>query len=283
MPTQGYIPSAFFSDLVSIVSTMTTTGKYTKTQIITALDQAFNNANMGPAYVGCFEQVQTCLLNEIQATGDYSSVCPGPVAGCALIGSQNSTTLANTTAQTQTQAKALVAAGDVSLSNATSTLAVGTDAANAISTSTADISAASVTALPANATSTDSVMSDSTAEASSSSITSSDVTESSDPSTYTESSAPSSATATTEAPEVSSSADSSSSSETTFDAPISSSTPSSSDSETTRSTLPTTDGSGTSTNSTVPASTSSPETRFRLARRNGAFLRRGHGKIRLSH
>ncbi|CAD6565462.1 MAG: hypothetical protein CYPHOPRED_005637 [Cyphobasidiales sp. Tagirdzhanova-0007] len=96
----GYIPSAFFSDLVSIVSNLTTTGNYSKAQIITALDQAFNNANMGPAYVGCFEQVQTCLLNEITATGNYSSVCPGPVSGCELIGSQNSTSLANSTHST---------------------------------------------------------------------------------------------------------------------------------------------------------------------------------------
>lgn len=97
----GYIPSAFFSDLVSIVSNMTATGEYSKTQIITALDQAFNNANMGPAYVGCFAQVQDCILNEIQASGNYSSTCPGPVTGCELIGSQNSTTLANTTAEAQ--------------------------------------------------------------------------------------------------------------------------------------------------------------------------------------
>lgn len=100
----GYLPSAFFSDLVSIVSNMTATGEYSKTQIITALDQAFNNANMGPAYVGCFAQVQDCIVNEIQATGNYSSTCPGPVAGCELIGSQNSTTLANTTAEAEVAA-----------------------------------------------------------------------------------------------------------------------------------------------------------------------------------
>jgi hypothetical protein len=100
----GYLPSAFFSDLVSIISNMSATGKYSKTQLITALDQAFNNANMGPAYVGCFAQVQDCILSEIEATGNYSSTCAGPVAGCELIGSQNSTTLANTTAEAQVSA-----------------------------------------------------------------------------------------------------------------------------------------------------------------------------------
>lgn len=132
----GYLPSAFFSDLVSIISNMTATGEYSKTQLITALDQAFNNANMGPAYVGCFAQVQDCILNEIEATGNYSSTCPGPVTGCELIGSQNSTTLANTTAQAEVSAANATIASNTTdlptdeitaLANTTTVLPTGAD------------------------------------------------------------------------------------------------------------------------------------------------------------
>lgn len=132
----GYIPSAFFSDLVSIVSNMTTTGKYSKTQIITALDQAFNNANMGPAYVGCFEQVQTCLLDEITATGNYSSTCPGPVAGCQLIGSQNSTSLTNTTlsAAAQVSVSASAASSVIKASTAVTSVMTSTSADTEVKT-----------------------------------------------------------------------------------------------------------------------------------------------------
>lgn len=146
----GYLPSSFFSDLVSIISNMTATGEYSKTQLITALDQAFNNANMGPAYVGCFAQVQDCILNEIQSTGNYSSTCPGPVAGCELIGSQNSTTLANTTAA---DAEVVAAAA------ASNTTVLPTDEAFTISNSTLLPTATDANVTVAEVTATSSVAS----------------------------------------------------------------------------------------------------------------------------
>lgn len=141
----GYLPSAFFSDLVSIISNMSATGEYSKTQLITALDQAFNNANMGPAYVGCFAQVQDCILNEIESTGNYSTTCPGPVAGCELIGSQNSTTLANTTAEAEvpvSNTTALPTEEAITIANST-LLPTATEANVTMSETTATLSLSS--------------------------------------------------------------------------------------------------------------------------------------------
>lgn len=133
----GYLPSSFFTDLVNIISSMSATGEYSKTQLITALDQAFNNANMGPAYVGCFEQVQTCVLGQIESTGNYSSTCPGPVAGCELMGSNSSVALANTTIESNTTT--------LPTDNATAALANTT-----VLPSTEDLNATSSTVLPAD-------------------------------------------------------------------------------------------------------------------------------------
>jgi len=106
----GYLPSSFFSDLVRIVENMDNTGSYTEAQIVDALEQAFNNANMGPAYVGCFEQVQGCVLDEIRSTGNIGATCPGPQPGCELIGSNNSTSLANATLASELSAASLATA-----------------------------------------------------------------------------------------------------------------------------------------------------------------------------
>lgn len=106
----GYLPSSFFTDLVRIVENMDNTGSYTEGQIVDALEQAFNNANMGPAYVGCFEQVQSCVLDEVRSTGNIGATCPGPQPGCELIGSNNSTSLANATLASEISAASLAAA-----------------------------------------------------------------------------------------------------------------------------------------------------------------------------
>jgi len=267
----GYIPSAFFSDLVSIVSTMSTTGKYSKDQIITALDQAFNNANMGPAFVGCFSQVQTCLLNEIQATGDYSSVCPGPVAGCELIGSQNSTGLANTTAEAEapaaqtiavTNASAILVGGEDVTANATAPIV-----ANTTSIPEAEIAAASAP-ISVDSASTESAASIAIDASSSSSEVVATPTSLASAPASTESSAPVESAAP--APAADSSADAVSDSP----APEASSATA----------APTVDVVSTSNvNATEPVSTSTPETRFKLARRSAPFLRRTHGKARLAH
>lgn len=134
----GYLPSSFFSDLVSTLDHINTTangGNFTKTQLVDALEGAFNNANIGPAYVGCFNQVQSCVLANIQSTNDINANCPGPVAGCELIGSQNSTSLANTTMDAQLSASSAAAATSTIISANSTSVASSTDASSSVSSS----------------------------------------------------------------------------------------------------------------------------------------------------
>ncbi|KAI5481392.1 Proteophosphoglycan ppg4 [Pseudohyphozyma bogoriensis] len=85
----GYLPSAFFSDLVEASEplianiTLNPTGASQAT-INAALNAIFNNiTSYGPAFETCIEQVETCVKNAVIATGTIDAVCPGPVSGCS--------------------------------------------------------------------------------------------------------------------------------------------------------------------------------------------------------
>lgn len=84
---QGYLPSSFFTDLVTesnkLINTPANVKSLSPAQINAALDSYFNNAtSYGPAFVTCFEQVQQCLTNAITKTGTIDAICPGPVGNC---------------------------------------------------------------------------------------------------------------------------------------------------------------------------------------------------------
>lgn len=223
----GYLPSSFFSDLVSAVDDLNST-TYSKDQIVGALDKAFNNANMGPAYVGCFEQVQTCILNEIAATGNIASTCPEAVKGCELIGSQNSTSLANTTADAQVAEIKAAAANTTTFDDSEAYASASTSSveeSSSVASESSSSSSSSASSDSSSASSTASAIeSSSSADASSSaastsaeSFSSSESSSSSAPASSSESSVPpssssASATSTESAASSSSFSESSSSS-----------------------------------------------------------------------
>ncbi|KAM0756312.1 hypothetical protein T439DRAFT_331172 [Meredithblackwellia eburnea MCA 4105] len=88
---QGYLPSSFFTDLVTYATPLlsnTTLNHHnlTSAQIDAAFDSFFNNAtSFGPAYTGCIEQIQKCVTNAIEEKGKLAAVCPGPVKGCTSL------------------------------------------------------------------------------------------------------------------------------------------------------------------------------------------------------
>ncbi|BGP50430.1 hypothetical protein JCM10450v2_006349 [Rhodotorula kratochvilovae] len=85
----GYLPSSFFSDLVSysapLLNTSANAHNLTQAELNASLDSFFNNAtSYGPAYVTCISQVQSCVLGAVAKSGTLDTVCAGPVAGCDL-------------------------------------------------------------------------------------------------------------------------------------------------------------------------------------------------------
>lgn len=87
----GYLPSAFFSDLVAystpfLANATSNPHGLTQAQLNGELGSFFNNAtSYGPAFVGCIEQVEKCVTKAITDTGKIDAVCPGPIAGCEMI------------------------------------------------------------------------------------------------------------------------------------------------------------------------------------------------------
>lgn len=86
----GYLPSSFFSSLISAASPLLSNSTSNPTgasaaEIANAFDSFFNNAtSYGPAYGYCIAQVQKCVTEAFRAGGTLEAVCAGPVEGCEL-------------------------------------------------------------------------------------------------------------------------------------------------------------------------------------------------------
>ncbi|GAA5974962.1 hypothetical protein JCM11641_006781 [Rhodosporidiobolus odoratus] len=125
----GYLPSSFFTDLVTYSSTLlnstsTNPNNLTQSTLNAAFESYFNNAtSLGPAYVTCIVEVQECVTEAIKAGAGKEAVCRGPIKGCEAIKASASSSSSSSASSSASSSKLSTSTTSPSTKLATSTSA----------------------------------------------------------------------------------------------------------------------------------------------------------------